>query len=520
MFSQRKLRFTQSGKDSAPGPSQPKSIEYPEQDDTQMTGTHVSGESEDDVDPLQKSGSVVEIRGKGKEVRRRARTPSPSNEETYFRILMGEILEGIRRQEEWTGQAAEEIGMRLEDLSEEQKKTWFAMATIQEEAAKSGTIARSHIQRWTADLEKLSSDLHAHQITRELELKAEQKRQNEELIATVKKQQEQQQEQQRIIEELRRTQQAWTEYVDKTLPAKVYATITEAQKGNPSAGDIEQRIRQLIHENQPAPVVTTPMLTEADANELIAAALAKQALENEKALQHAIEEATRRTREESAGPSREEIQRMIEQARRRRQSIIPPGTGSSGIGQTPSGQPIIVKVDMPDRLRHRPATEPWLYAGEFSENLRAWLLACEDFFNWNPSEWEEETDCIKYAIGRIKEKTKAHDFGISYRRSMEGLDGSPLRPLFKKWGKFKTEIQERFEPKEGAMLAKIEMDNLKYKGDISSYIDKIQSLNFRVEMKGVALRALIQTAIPPEARIQLLYAPPTNNDDDWMELVV
>ena len=32
-----------------------------------MTGTHVSGEeSEDDVDPLQRTGSVVELRGKGK----------------------------------------------------------------------------------------------------------------------------------------------------------------------------------------------------------------------------------------------------------------------------------------------------------------------------------------------------------------------------------------------------------------------------------------------------------------------
>ena len=125
MFSQRNLRFTQSGKDNAPGPSQPKSIEYPEQgeEDTQMTGNHVSEESKEDVDPLQKSRSVVEIRGKGKEVRRRARTPSPSNKETYFKILMGEILEGIRRQEEWTGQPAEEVGMCLEDLSEEQKKT-------------------------------------------------------------------------------------------------------------------------------------------------------------------------------------------------------------------------------------------------------------------------------------------------------------------------------------------------------------------------------------------------------------
>ena len=103
---------------------------------------------------------------------------------------------------------------------------------------------------------------------------------------------------------------------------------------------------------------------------------------------------------------------------------------------------------------------------------------------------------------------------------MKGLDGSPLSPFFKKWGKFNTEIQERFERKEGAMLAKIEMDNLKYKGDISSYIDKIQSLNFTVEMKGVALRALIQTVIPLEVRNQLLYEPPTYNDDDWMELVV
>ena len=291
------------------------------------------------------------------------------------------------------GTSPEELGMRLEDLSEDQQSTWHAMATIQEEASKTESIARSHIRRWKEDLEKLSSDLHVHQITCELELKLEQKHQNEKLLETVKKQQEQQQGQQKIIDELRRTQQAWTDYVDKTLPAKVYATITEAQKGNPSARDIEQRIRQLIQENQPAPVETSHMLTEKEANDLIAAALATQALENDKALQKAIEEATRRTREESAGPSREEIQRMIEQAQRRRQnSIVPPGGRPSGSGQTPSGQPIIVKVDMPNSYHRRPASEPWLYTGEFSENLRAWLLACEDYFNWNPAEWDLETD--------------------------------------------------------------------------------------------------------------------------------
>src|SRR5205085_3051494 len=66
------------------------------------------------------------------------------------------------------------------------------------------------------------------------------------------------------------------------------------------------------------------------------------------------------------------------------------------------GQPIIVKVDIPERFHRKPATEPWLYGGNFSEDLRAWLLACEDFFNWNPTEWEMETDCIKYAVGRTK----------------------------------------------------------------------------------------------------------------------
>ena len=88
-------------------------------------------------------------------------------------------------------------------------------------------------------------------------------------------------------------------------------------------------------------------------------------------------------------------------------------------------------------------------------------------------EWETKTDCIKYAVGRKKDNSKAHDFGISYRRSMEGIDGYPLKPLFARWAKFKVEIIERFEPKEGAMLAKQEMDSLHYKNDISDYLEKI-----------------------------------------------
>ena len=103
---------------------------------------------------------------------------------------------------------------------------------------------------------------------------------------------------------------------------------------------------------------------------------------------------------------------------------------------------------------------------------------------------------------------------------MEGIDGYNLNPLYKHWRKFRSEIIERFEPKEGALLAKQEMDALKYKEDIAAYIDKIRTLNHRVGMSGITLRATIQAAIPQEIRLQLLYLPTTEDDEHWMKSVV
>ena len=202
---------------------------------------------------------------------------------------------------------------------------------------------------------------------------------------------------------------------------------------NPTHQEIEVQIAAMIRENQPTPALSTNMLTKEAADELIAAALAQQAETNKTTMQKAIEEAAQKARE-TAGPSREEIQRMINARRRRRDSNVadpnqlPPNEPNEPAPNAApaGGQPIIVKVDLPERFHRKPATEPWLYGGNFSEDLRAWLLACEDFFNWNPTEWEMETDCIKYAVGRTKDNSKAHDFGISYRRSMEGIDGYPL----------------------------------------------------------------------------------------------
>src|SRR5437660_36004 len=69
------------------------------------------------------------------------------------------------------------------------------------------------------------------------------------------------------------------------------------------------------------------------------------------------------------------------------------------------------------------------------------------------------------------------------------------------------------------MLAKQEMDNLRYKNNISDYLEKIRSLNYHVKMMGISLRSLILAAVPAEVRNQLIFTATYNDDDNWMELV-
>ena len=93
-------------------------------------------------------------------------------------------------------------------------------------------------------------------------------------------------------------------------------------------------------------------------------------------------------------------------------------------------------------------------------------------------------------------------------------------PLFDEWNKFRTEILERFEPKEGALIAKQEMDALRYTDDIAAYIDKIRTLNHRVGMKDIILRSMVLAVVTPQVRFQILQYPETNNDDLWLNQII
>src|SRR5437588_11129854 len=166
-MSRKFLSFTAAGQ-SLKGPTtrSQRLLEASLGGDEVISGTQYTEDSEEEVDPLQVPNPRATLaRGrkvsfstlKGKVVMRRTRSPSPLEiSESEFREMMGKILEGIRRRDEWTGQAAEEIGMKLEDLSNEQQKTWEAISFVHNEAEKTGASSNTYIKRWHQDLVTLN----------------------------------------------------------------------------------------------------------------------------------------------------------------------------------------------------------------------------------------------------------------------------------------------------------------------------------------------------------------------------
>jgi len=62
----------------------------------------------------------------------------------------------------------------------------------------------------------------------------------------------------------------------------------------------------------------------------------------------------------------------------------------------------------------RPAQPPSEYAHAKPQDIRFWLTTCKVFFDRNPYHWQEEADCIKYALSKLKGSQVA-SFPMTYR---------------------------------------------------------------------------------------------------------
>jgi len=69
--------------------------------------------------------------------------------------------------------------------------------------------------------------------------------------------------------------------------------------------------------------------------------------------------------------------------------------------------------------KRKPADPPFVYKHLDYQDVKVWLLACEDYFARNPTDWMNEEDKIIYAIGRMEGKEVA-PFALAYRKQMTG----------------------------------------------------------------------------------------------------
>jgi len=67
----------------------------------------------------------------------------------------------------------------------------------------------------------------------------------------------------------------------------------------------------------------------------------------------------------------------------------------------------------------RQADAPLLFKNRKDQNVKLWLLQCEDCFKRNPHQWRSDQDRIKYALGRM-EGEDVSAFAFTYRNKMTG----------------------------------------------------------------------------------------------------
>ena len=111
-------------------------------------------------------------------------------------------------------------------------------------------------------------------------------------------------------------------------------------------------------------------------------------------------------------------------------------------------------------------------------------MASEDSFGRNAWQWEEEDERIKYALSMM-EGTAVAPFAITYRKKMTVEFGFPRSDGYDLWENFKTQIQETFSILHRAQRALMDMEKVRYEGDIEKYLLTLENLNIDAEMSVV-----------------------------------
>ena len=166
--------------------------------------------------------------------------------------------------------------------------------------------------------------------------------------------------------------------------------------------------------------------------------------------------------------------------------------------------------------QQRQATEPYLFSGK-DQDIKDWLLKCQDFFGRNPETWASDREHIICAIGRLTNNFKEQVFGTYYRWSMDGLEGIIRVDTHQYWVNFEKAIKDRFLSSEETSQAIIKIDQLTYQKDIHDFVAKFRQHNALAGYMGELLRNKIKGKIPTTIRHRVVAGGPVDTDELWLE---
>jgi len=98
---------------------------------------------------------------------------------------------------------------------------------------------------------------------------------------------------------------------------------------------------------------------------------------------------------------------------------------------------VMAKAIARERLLHtkRPSDPPWVFKNKSHQDIRIWLMAVQDYFEWNSHQWTMEVDPIKYTMGRMEGDDVA-PFTDTYRKKMSGALGYTKEIGYERWFMF------------------------------------------------------------------------------------
>jgi len=168
--------------------------------------------------------------------------------------------------------------------------------------------------------------------------------------------------------------------------------------------------------------------------------------------------------------------------------------------------------------KRKPADPTFIYKHLDYQDVKVWLLACEDYFARNATYWMKEEDKIIYAIGRMEGKEVA-PFALAYRKQMTGELGFQKQEGYEYWHIFKAQVILGFTVSHEAERALRRMELVKYQGDIEKYLLEQENLNIQAQVTGIAWRYMVEKRLPLEALRRLSNQEYYSSDPEWLAAI-